>query len=110
MAARGLELRVSAAGSKVWALRYRRNSDGTKRTHTLGSYPIMTLEEAREAAHECRRSVARGGNPAAEKRARSSRRPFQLADDWIELHGKLNKNGRALRDDRSQDRLHPQVH
>lgn len=98
----GLELRVSAAGSKVWALRYRRNSDGTKRTHTLGSYPVMTLEEAREAAHECRRSVARGGDPAADKKARKAAETFaELADDWIELHGKPNKSQRAVRDDRS---------
>ncbi|MFM9848919.1 MAG: tyrosine-type recombinase/integrase [Hyphomicrobiaceae bacterium] len=98
----GLELRVSAAGSKVWALRYRRQSDGTKRTHTLGSYPDMTLEEARDAAHDARRSVAKGGDPAAEKQARKAAETFsELADEWIERHGKPNKSERAVRDDRS---------
>ncbi len=63
----GLELRVMASGAKSWALRYRRESDGTKRTHTLGRYPVMTLEEARGAAQDARRAVAKGARPGLGK-------------------------------------------
>ena len=98
----GLELRVGSSGTKTWALRYRRQSDGTKRTHTLGTYPDMPLEEARDAAGDARRVVAKGGDPASAKQARKAAETFsELADEWIERHGKPNKSPRALADDRS---------
>lgn len=98
----GLELRVGLSGTKTWALRYRRKSDGTKRTHTLGTYPDMSLEEARDAAGDARRAVAKGGDPASAKQARKAAETFsELADEWIERHGKPNKSPRALADDKS---------
>ncbi|NTU74349.1 tyrosine-type recombinase/integrase [Candidatus Roizmanbacteria bacterium] len=42
----GLALRVSRNGVKIW--RYRYESDGTKKTLTLGSYPELNLREARK--------------------------------------------------------------
>jgi hypothetical protein len=41
---RGLSLRVSAAGGKSWALRYR-NSDGIQRRLTLGGFPALSLKK-----------------------------------------------------------------
>lgn len=110
--ARGLELRVSKAGSKIWALRYRRQSDRAKRTVTLGAFPDFTLEQARDWAEDLKREIARGEDPAAGKRARKEAPTFkELADDWIERHGKVNKSERARRDDRSMlDRhINPEI-
>jgi hypothetical protein len=42
----GLELRVSRKGSKIW--RYRYKIDGVKKTLTIGSYPEISLKQARK--------------------------------------------------------------
>lgn len=103
----GLELRVSAAGGKTWALRYRRDSDGTKRTVTLGAFPTYTLEEARDWAEEKRREVARGEDPAAKRAARKQAPTFsELAAEWVEGHGKPNVSPRALADYQSMLERH----
>jgi integrase len=98
----GLELRVSPAGSKSWALRYRRQSDRRKRTYTLGRYPDMGLEEAREAAREARREIAKGGDPAAGKVATKTAPTFrQVAIDWQENYAEANRSWRVRKDDQS---------
>lgn len=104
---KGLELRVTAQGSKTWALRYRRQSDGTKRIVTLGGFPDYSLEEARDWAEDRKREIARGEDPAAKRQARKEAVTFEdLANDWIDRHGKINKSDRAVRDDRSMLKLH----
>ncbi|MGH7429124.1 MAG: Arm DNA-binding domain-containing protein, partial [Candidatus Methylomirabilaceae bacterium] len=82
---KGLELRVGSGGSKTWALRYRRRSDGVKRVWTFGTFPDMSLEEARETAADARRDIARGGDPASGKRIAKEAPTFrQLAESWQE--------------------------
>lgn len=104
---RGLEFRVSAGGSKVWAYRYRRPSDGSKRTVTLGGYPEFSLEDARKWATDIRSGLARGIDPAAERDRRKVAETFEeIAADWVERHGKPNKSARALRDDLSMLERH----
>jgi integrase len=108
---RGLELRVSKSGVKTWAFRYRRSSDGLKRTITLGNFPDHGLEDARVWALGVRTSVAKGGDPASEKtaakKARRAAETFsEIADEWIERHGKPAKSPRALADDVSMLNRH----
>jgi integrase len=111
---RGLELRVFPSGAKTWAIRYRRKPDGRKRTHTLGSFPALTLEEARNAAEDARRIVARGGDPAdaerAQREAERARLDAQtfggLAVDWVWRHGRPNKARKTLRGDIQMLRRH----
>ncbi len=64
---RGLELRVTPQGTKTWLLRYRRKSDGKKRSVTLGRFPEMSLQEARQAALETRAAVGKGADPAGDQ-------------------------------------------
>ncbi|MBY0561970.1 site-specific integrase [Hyphomicrobium sp.] len=98
----GLELRLSQSGVKSWALRYRRQSDRAKRIITLGTFPEYSLDDARNWAEDRKREIARGEDPAAGKRARKEAVTFrELAEDWVERHGKVNKSERALRDDQS---------
>jgi len=59
----GLRLRVTAAGAKAWTQRL--TILGKRRDLGLGSYPEVTLEEARELALENRRTARKGGNPVA---------------------------------------------
>ena len=98
----GLQLRVTDKGSKTWAIRYTRKSDGRRRRLTLGGFPAMSLEEARNRAREELALIARGADPAAGIAERKQAHTFaELAEDWIERHGKPNKGARTLRDDRS---------
>lgn len=48
----GLYLQVRPSGAKDWFYRYQVGSKGKKRG--LGPYPTISLEKAREDAHECR--------------------------------------------------------
>jgi integrase len=40
-AVRGLEIRVTALGTKTWRLHYTRRSDGRRRAVSLGNYPAL---------------------------------------------------------------------
>jgi len=52
---------------KSWALRYRRKGDGKAVKHTIGSYPMLSLKDARSAATELRAEIERGGDPHGAK-------------------------------------------
>jgi integrase len=63
----GLYFIVQPSGVKSWALRYRRKSDGKAVKHTLGSYPMLSLKDARSAATALRAEIERGGDPHGAK-------------------------------------------
>lgn len=58
----GLHVRVTLGGSRTFAYRYR-TSDGKQRFDKLGSYPALTIDQAREIAHKRAGEVAGGGDP-----------------------------------------------
>jgi integrase len=62
----GLYLVVQPSGTKSWAVRYRSNGKPAKLT--LGKYPALELSKARELARDNLLTVAKGDDPAAEKR------------------------------------------
>lgn len=57
----GLMIEVKPGGSKLW--RYRFRIDGQAGLYALGSYPEVTLQEARRARDEARDLVRKGINP-----------------------------------------------
>src|SRR5215468_6137731 len=59
----GLYFIVQPSGVKSWALRYRRKSDGKAVKHTIGSYPMLSLKDARSAATALRAEIGRGADP-----------------------------------------------
>ena len=65
---RGLYVEVTPTGSKLWRFRYR--IGGAQKKLCIGSYPDISLKQARDEAYEARRAVASGGDPAFEKRTR----------------------------------------
>jgi len=84
--ANGLALRVTAEGNKTWALRYYRAADGKRRRLILGSYPAMSLKDARLRARQALNAVADGRDPAGEKQDRRNGDTFEgLARQWIEF-------------------------
>lgn len=63
----GLQLQVSPTGARSWILRVMVGSK--RRDIGLGSYPSVSLAEARERARELRRKVWEGIDPIAERAA-----------------------------------------
>ena len=63
----GLGLLVHPNGSKYWHFRYTYRGRAMKMS--LGVWPVVTLQEARERAAECRRLVKNDINPGAKARA-----------------------------------------
>ncbi|HEX8055300.1 MAG TPA: integrase arm-type DNA-binding domain-containing protein, partial [Novosphingobium sp.] len=93
----GLYLLVTTTGSKWWRFNYR--FDGKYRTLALGTYPIITLADARERRDEARRALAFGEDPMdrrkrLEREARAERaETFKLiSDEWLE---RLEIKGRS---------------
>ncbi len=71
-----LYLRIAAGGSKSWIQRL--TIEGRRHDLGLGSFPLVTLAEARDQAHKNRRLARSGGDPLAAKR-RAKTPTFQQA-------------------------------
>ena len=63
----GLYLYVTEKGSKLWRFRYR--FDGKEKLLALGSYPEISLYEARHRRDEARKQLAHGIDPGAVRKA-----------------------------------------
>ncbi len=93
----GLYLHVVTSGNKTW--RYRFRVDNKESTFTLGSYPQMSLEQARAGRAKAREHVKAGINPARERRKKKQqlrekveaeknlgKTTFEyIANEWIEI-------------------------
>src|SRR5262245_50627576 len=91
---RGLALRVQPTGGKSWYCVYARQ--GRTRWLRLGHADAIALGSARELAGEAMLAVARGKDPAAEKKAERGAGTFaELHDKYLEQHAKThNKSWR----------------
>lgn len=86
---RGLYLEVSAAGSKLWRLRYQ--FADREKTLSLGIYPLVGLKEARRKRDGYHEQIREGVDPGAMRRAqkrsaaRASERSLEIvAREWYE--------------------------
>ena len=88
---RGLYLLCTPNGSRLWRFKCHVGPRGQRREKllALGSYPEVTLAEARRRQTEAREIVRQGGDPLAEKlarRAKASLRPIEsvaaMAREW----------------------------
>jgi Arm DNA-binding domain len=91
---RGLALRVQPTGSKSWVVVYSRH--GRPRWLYLGNADAIGLADARMLAAEAMLAVAKGKDPAAEKKAERGAGTFaELADRYLEQRAKKhNKSWR----------------
>lgn len=87
----GFGLRVTSKGHRSWILLYRHK--GAPRRFTLGTYPHLSLADAREKARAIRtRIISDGEDPASEKtRERAGETIRELATLYIEEHAKRTK-------------------
>nr|WP_232450860.1 integrase arm-type DNA-binding domain-containing protein [Burkholderia ubonensis] len=79
-------LEVTTSGSKVWRYRYTLHGERQPMV-TIGDYPAMTLQEAREKARRYAEIVAKGVSPIADaKKDRGAVKRFntvqEFGDDW----------------------------
>lgn len=97
----GLYLEVTPGGSKLWRWKYR--IDGKENRYALGSYPELSLKEAREKVESARKLVKQGLHPAQQKRldrlksAHEQSNTFEaVATEWLALKDweEITKNRR----------------
>jgi integrase len=93
----GLALTIQTTGAKLWRFRYRYG--GAAKTLHIGSWPTVSLADARERCREARKALAAGLDPVLEKkRARIAARFAvatcfrEVALEWI---AKCEREGRA---------------
>jgi integrase len=94
----GLHLLVTPSGGRLWRWKYR--FKGSERQLALGSYPTLSLADARERHAKARKLLSNGIDPMAERKAEktasivASEHTFQkIAEQWLE-HWRGNKSAR----------------
>ena len=81
----GLYLLLFPNGSKVWRFKY--HFQGREKLISLGSYPAVSLKDAREKASEARKALGSGKDPSAQRQQSKlhHKNTFEiLAREWYE--------------------------
>ena len=86
----GFGLRVSPSGHRAWIVLYRVGR--RVRRLTLGSYPVLSLADARLKGKLAMSEVIQGADPAAEKRAERRAETF---GELARLHGEAREGAEA---------------
>ena len=87
----GLILRVMLSGSKQWI--WRGTIQGKRRDLGLGSYPYVSLSEARQKAFDYRKLARAGGDPAALRSKRAVPTFREALESVLEIHSPGWKDG-----------------
>lgn len=103
---RGFGVRVFPDGRKAFVIDYRDKETRKRHRSTVGHYPALTVDKAREKAlAELGRIATQGGNPVAEKKNRAKGGTVSiLIDEYLERWAKPRKrsweeDARQLRGD-----------
>lgn len=84
----GLYIQVSTKGSKLWRLRYFYNRK--EKMLTLGRYPDVSLQAAREGRDDARSLLASGTDPSLNRKkiqaqaAAQDSTLYKVANDWLD--------------------------
>lgn len=76
----GMYLELSPAGGKWWRLKYR--FGGKEKRISLGTYPDISLKEARDRRDEARKLLASGVDPGAHRKAAKAARTAENANTF----------------------------
>lgn len=79
----GLYLLVTQAGGKLWRLKFR--IEGREKKLAIGSYPEISLADARRRRDEARELVASGKDPSREKQKAKFRAKVSAANTFGEI-------------------------
>jgi hypothetical protein len=90
----GLYLYLTPSGTKSWRFNYR--YQGKKYTLTFGTYPLISLKQARDQLVNAKRLLQSGINPTAQKKAindaiiAENSHSFEVvAREWFERNLKI---------------------
>lgn len=99
---RGLFLLINPTGGKYWRWSYR--FDGKQKTLALGTYPDVSLLDARNRRDDARKLLASGTDPSAAKAKAKSLRKDQVANsfesvalEWLEKQKPLWSEKHAVK-------------
>ena len=85
-----LALRIGASGVKTWSVVYKWH--GRMKRFTIGTYPAVSLADARSRAREALRDVSRGNDPQEQKMITREAGTFgDLAAEYIQDWSQANK-------------------
>jgi integrase len=98
----GLTLRVSYGGRRTWMLMFRHA--GKFHRMTLGSYPLMSLAEARVAWRDARQEVEAGRDPRA-VREKPADDFAAVLEDWLKRDQAGNRSADDVRRSVTKDAL-----
>ena len=96
---KGLQFRVSPNSSKLWVFNYMHPVLGKRRNLSIGSFPDVSLSDAREKAAEYRAVLALGKDPKQYRDEQNMQRKLEaecnlemVADEWLAVQA---SKGRA---------------
>lgn len=102
----GLVLRVTPAGARTWAIRYRHR--GWLRRLTIGSADAISLAEARDRARDVLTEASRGADPAQAKQDGRKAETFgDLATTYIDKHARPRKRSWKADDNLLRNKVLP---
>ncbi|QJD31191.1 tyrosine-type recombinase/integrase [Methylococcus geothermalis] len=77
---KGLYLLIVPSGGKWWRLDYR--FDGKRKTLSMGTYPEVSLKDARERRDQARRQIAQGVDPGESRKAMKAAQADRSANSF----------------------------
>lgn len=91
-------LRILPGGTKSYCVYYR--VDGKRRRRSIGSFPTVTVSDARDSARKIITAAKSGGDPFGERDRRKQRQTVsQLWDYYWETHAIPKKSASSQRED-----------
>jgi len=96
----GLALRVKPSGVRTYLIAYR-TQGGRKRKLALGRHGVLTPDQARRQARSELGRVARGEDPAAERRAQRGATVRELSERYMAEHAEPKKRPSSVAKDRA---------
>ena len=94
----GLQLRIKPSGTKAWLFNYPRPSTRKRTNMKLGTYPSLSLADARKRREECKSLLESGIDPQEHKaeqsreQAEAGQNTFKrVTDKWFAI--KVKKEG-----------------
>jgi len=90
----GLYIEIAPAGGKWWRWKYRHG--GKEKRISFGTFPAVTIREAREARNDARKVLNNGTDPSAQRqlerrtRAHAAANTFEwIAKEWYGKHSRV---------------------
>lgn len=101
----GLYLLVKSIGTKVWRFNYYKPNSKTRCLISFGSYPEISLADARLKRDEARKMLAQGIDPQKHKKEKIKRQQDEqkntfekVAGDWFKLKSSSKIKAETLKD------------